>query len=52
MRTTIDKGTCRKAFRGYQRDRVLSKLAIGGKTGSINNKTNDIRFDWFVGFAQ
>jgi peptidoglycan glycosyltransferase len=52
MRTTINKGTCKKAFRGYQKDRVLSKLAIGGKTGSINNKTNDVRFDWFVGFAQ
>ncbi len=52
MQSTIKNGTCRKAFRGYRRDRILSKLNIGGKTGSINNRTNEVRFDWFVGFAQ
>ena len=51
MKTTIRSGTCRKAFRGYTRDRVLSRLTIGGKTGSIYNKTREARFDWFVGFA-
>jgi len=52
MRATVQSGTSRKAFKGYRRDRVLSKLIIGGKTGSINNKTQDARFDWFVGFAE
>jgi beta-lactamase class D len=52
MRATVRSGTSRKAFKGYRRDRVLSKLIIGGKTGSINNKTQDARFDWFVGFAE
>lgn len=53
MKSTVRSGTSRKAFRGYGRDRILSKLTIGGKTGSINNKKNyDIRFDWFVGFAE
>ena len=52
MRATIRSGTSKKAFRGYRRDRVLSKLNIGGKTGSINNKKQDARFDWFVGFAE
>lgn len=52
MLTTITSGTCRKAFRGRKRDRILKNLDIGGKTGSINNKTNDVRYDWFVGFAQ
>ena len=51
MLATITSGTARKSFRGYKRDRVLSKLNIGGKTGSINNRAHDLRFDWFVGFA-
>ena len=52
MQATVKSGTSRKAFRGHRRDRVLSKLTIGGKTGSINNKSQDARFDWFVGFAK
>jgi cell division protein FtsI/penicillin-binding protein 2 len=51
MEATVRYGTGRKAFEGYKRDRVLSKLSIGGKTGSINNKSHDLRYDWFVGFA-
>jgi peptidoglycan glycosyltransferase len=30
---------------------VLSRLRLGGKTGSIYNRAHDARFDWFVGFA-
>jgi len=52
MAATIKSGTGRKAFRRYRRDKVLSKLNIGGKTGSIDNNTHDARYDWFVGFAQ
>ena len=51
MIATVKKGTARKPFRGYSRDKVLSRLNVGGKTGSINNRTNDVRFDWFVGYA-
>ena len=52
MAATIRSGTCRKAFRGYRKDKILSKLNIGGKTGSIDNKSHDARYDWFVGFAE
>ncbi len=52
MQTTVSSGTSRKSFRGYRRDRTLSRLQIGGKTGSIDNRTHDQRFDWFVGFAK
>jgi cell division protein FtsI/penicillin-binding protein 2 len=51
METTVKSGTCRKAFRGAKRDKVLSNLRIGGKTGSIYDKGHTTRFDWFVGFA-
>ena len=52
MATTIRSGTGKKAFRGYRKDKILSKLNIGGKTGSIDNKSHDARYDWFVGFAE
>ena len=52
MTATIKSGTGRKVFRGYRKDRVLSRLNIGGKTGSIDNRTHDVRYDWFVGFAK
>ncbi len=52
MKATVKSGTSRKAFRGYRKDRILSKLDIGGKTGSIDNKSHEVRFDWFVGFAE
>jgi len=52
MRETIRRGTARKLFRSRTKDRVLSQLEIGGKTGSIDNAGHDVRYDWFVGFAR
>ncbi len=52
MQTTISNGTARKAFRRYRKDKVLSRLNIGGKTGSMDNKSHDARYDWFVGYAE
>lgn len=52
MKKTISGGTARKSFRGYSRDKVLSNLVIGGKTGSLSNQENTIRYDWFTGFGQ
>lgn len=52
MKKTISGGTARKSFRGYSRDKVLSNLVIGGKTGSLSNRENTIRYDWFTGFGQ
>jgi len=51
MIATVASGTAKKIFRGHRRSKVLSRLKIGGKTGSIYNRTHDARFDWFVGFA-
>ena len=52
MATTITDGTSRKSFQGFSSDPVLGHLNIGGKTGSIYNNRHDVRFDWFVGFAE
>jgi peptidoglycan glycosyltransferase len=51
MEATIKSGTGRRAFRS-RRSSVLAKLDIGCKTGSIDNLSHDVRFDWFVGFAK
>jgi peptidoglycan glycosyltransferase len=52
MEATVRSGTARREFRRYRRDKILSRLDIGGKTGSINNRDDDARFDWFVGYAK
>jgi penicillin-binding protein A len=53
MNATVKSGTARKMFRGHTRDKILSRLDIGGKTGSImSRKINRVRYDWFVGFAK
>jgi cell division protein FtsI/penicillin-binding protein 2 len=52
MKTTIRSGTVRGTFRKYREDKIISRLEIGGKTGTINNKTDDIKYEWFVGYAQ
>ena len=52
LEATVRRGTARKAFRGWRRDRILSKLDIGGKTGTIDSRDRKIRYDWFCGFAQ
>ena len=52
MQATVTKGTARRMFRDCRRDSVLSGLTIGGKTGSINNNPEKIKYDWFTGFAK
>lgn len=51
MQATVSEGTGRRRFRDAARHPVLSKLEIGGKSGSINNEAGR-RVDWFVGYAQ
>ncbi len=53
MEETIRSGTCRKVFAGYDKHPILSRLNIGGKTGTINSRNHERRsYDWFVGFAE
>ena len=52
MQKTVTKGTAKKSFRGFTRDKVLSKLVIGGKTGSLYNRERTVKYDWFTGFGK
>ncbi len=49
---TITRGTARREFRDYNHHPILSKLFVGGKTGSLSGTNPAGRYDWFVGFAQ
>jgi cell division protein FtsI/penicillin-binding protein 2 len=51
MQATVQSGTARKAFANLKQDKILSRLRIGGKTGTISNRERSARFDWFVGWA-
>lgn len=52
MEATVQFGTCRKSFRPRKRDRHLRSVVFGGKTGNINNATDTIKYDWFVGYGR
>lgn len=52
MENTITRGTARREFRDYNHNPILSKLFIGGKTGSFTGTAPSGKYDWFVGFAQ
>lgn len=51
MNGTVITGTARKSFRGADKDNVLSRLKMGGKTGSLSSCDKTIKFDWFSGFC-
>ena len=51
MEATVNSGTGRKAFKDYRKDRTLSQLDIGGKTGTMDNQSHEVHYDWFVGYA-
>ncbi len=52
MKATVEKGTAKKAFSHLNRDKVLKDLEIGGKTGTIDNESHELRYDWFCGIAR
>jgi len=48
--TTV-RGTARKAFRDRRGRPLLQKVKVAGKTGSLNGKDPDGRYEWFIGVA-
>jgi cell division protein FtsI/penicillin-binding protein 2 len=52
MQATVKSGTAHKEFQKHHGDKVLSRLEIGGKTGSIGGESAGTHYDWFVGYAR
>ena len=51
MAATVSEGTGRRRFKDADTHKVLSKLDIGGKSGTINNDEGH-RVDWFICYAK
>jgi cytidyltransferase-like protein len=52
MQATVQSGTAHRAFQKHHGDKVLSRLEIGGKTGSMGDGSAEMFYDWFVGYAR
>lgn len=52
MATTVTEGTAHRSFRRVSRDPVLSRLQMGGKTGSLTGTNPPGKTEWFVGYAR
>ena len=51
MNASVTKGTARSSFRCAQGAAILKHFDVGGKTGSINDNPEHIKYDWFTGYA-
>ena len=52
MQATVQSGTAHKEFQRHHGDKILSRLEIGGKTGSMGDGSGGTHYDWFVGYAR
>ncbi|MBS3809524.1 MAG: PbpA [Desulfobacterales bacterium] len=52
MNSSVVSGTASGSFRGGKSRTILENFDVGGKTGSINNNAEHIKFDWFAGYAE
>ena len=51
MRGTVIYGTCRKSFQLLRRKKAFKDVDLGAKTGTINDKTDQFKYDWFTGYV-
>ena len=51
MKDTVVHGTCRKSFRRLRRKKAFKNVELGAKTGTINDKTDQFKYDWFTAYV-
>jgi membrane carboxypeptidase/penicillin-binding protein len=51
MQDAVRYGTSRKAFRSLRRKKVFKKIELGAKTGTINDKEDQFKYDWITAYA-
>ena len=51
MQDAVRYGTSRKAFRRLRRKKRFKKFELGAKTGTINDKTDQFKYDWLAAYA-
>lgn len=50
MRDTVVYGTCRKSFRPLRRKKTFKDVDFGAKTGTINDKKDQFKYDWLTSY--
>jgi cell division protein FtsI/penicillin-binding protein 2 len=51
MQDAVRYGTVRKAFRSLRRKKAFKKIELGAKTGTINDKMDQFKYDWLTAYA-
>jgi len=51
MQDTVRYGTSRTAFKMLRRKNALKTINLGAKTGTINDKMDQFKYDWITVFA-
>ena len=51
MRETVMHGTCRKSFRRLRRKKAFKGVELGAKTGTINDRTDQFKYDWLAAYV-
>ncbi len=51
LTATTQRGTARRGFRGYTGQRLLRRIDVAGKTGSLRGTAPPGRYEWFIGVA-
>jgi penicillin-binding protein A len=51
MKDTVLHGTCRKAFRRERRRKVYKGVELGAKTGTINDRNDEFKYDWLTAYV-
>jgi len=51
MRGTVLYGTCREFFQRLRRKKAFKNVYLGAKTGTINDKKDQFKYDWLMGYV-
>lgn len=51
MEGTVISGTGRMGFRRLRRKKLFRDIVLGAKTGTINDRMNEYKYDWMTAFA-
>jgi penicillin-binding protein A len=51
MKDTVIHGTCRKAFFRERRRKVYKNVELGAKTGTINDRNDEFKYDWLAAYV-
>ena len=51
MEDTVRSGTCSKAFFRLLGNRAFRDMRLGAKTGTINSRSDEYKYDWLTAYA-